>query len=252
MSTNGITELTDTQVNAPAPEIVSGHRIDPNDGGISTVGSVGISKPAIVELNGSNQGAVEFTEGKPLTEDEKPIVKPAAEDMLNPNDPFDLGSIPGVKEVSMREIPDERPQPFNVQDMKTPDGKPLTASANAFVREMLKGGFINQFIKKYDLGGIDLEAEAARIQEKKSNLSASRRKAVMALIEMRRQQQELLKLIGNDLKAKDSIDNMNQEDAKETAGIPGTVTEAMEAAKVEYTPGESSEEEGAIKLEVHE
>jgi hypothetical protein len=267
-----------TETTTVEPEVIGGHRINPDDNGITHVASVGLEKPKIVELDGSNQEPTEYVAGKEVTEEEKPIVCPSDDIKLNPpEDPFDLSSIPGVKEVSVNEV--ERPSRQEIEKIESRATEHLKEAyskighqAHAFMREMMKGGFINQFIKKFDLAGIDIEAEAELIKQKKSNLSASKRKAVMTLVEIRQQQKDLLKLVGQNLQAKDSIDNMNEEanDANKAAKNAeereladklcneepvepsSKLEEALADAMVEYTPESVKEDNAPIKLEVHE
>lgn len=267
-----------TETTTVEPEVIGGHRINPDDNGITHVASVGLEKPKIVELDGSNQEPTEYVAGKEVTEEEKPIVCPSDDIKLNPpEDPFDLSSIPGVKEVSVNEV--ERPSRQEIEKIESRATEHLKEAyskigdqAHAFMREMMNGGFINQFIKKFDLAGIDIEAEAELIKQKKSNLSASKRKAVLTLVEIRQQQKELLKLVGQNLRAKDSIDNMNEEaeDANKTTknaeereladklcneeSIEPSpkLEEALADAMVEYTPESVEEDNAPIKLEVHE
>lgn len=192
--------------------------------------------------------------------------------------PCDLGEIPGVKEVEVKGITDSRER-IGLSDLRDPKtGESLNFSMKRFLRETMNGGMINVMIRKFGLEGIDLEKEAELIKNKKSRLSRRQRDAVLALENMRRQQRDLLENISKELMGKtnptdedlrkllDSVEDAttNTEEvatavaneivrkAVESANapaeeIPTSVEEAMEAAKVEYTPGEGGNDEVTTK-----
>ena len=169
-----------------------------------------------------------------------------------PEQPLDIGKIPGVKEVYIKPTMTKATEQKAVfMDPKT--GKPLDFSMRQFLQETMQGGMINRLIKRYDLEGIDLEKEFERVQKKESHLSASKRKAVVALYNMRKQQQKLLADIGKELMHKDNLteDDLRalldsvedastntQEVAQAVAEniVQKSVNQIMEEAQVDYTP----------------
>lgn len=190
-----------------------------------------------------------------------------------PEQPLDIGKIPGVKEVYIKPtMTKATEQKAAFMDPKT--GKPLDFSMRRFLQETMNGGMINRLIKRYDLEGIDLEKEFERVQKKESRLSASKRKAVVALYNMREQQQKLLADIGKELMHKDNptdedlralLDSVEdastntQEVAQAVAKdiVQRSVNQVMEEARVDYTPESKTEEpvkeeDGSIPLTIGE
>ena len=214
---------------------------------------------------------------QPEPKKEEPKAEVAPEDK-----PVDIGQIPGVKEVYIKPtMTKAAEQKAAFMDPKT--GKPLDFSMKRFLQETMNGGMINRLVKRYDLQGVDIEKEFELVQKKESRLSASKRKAVVALYNMRKQQKQLLADIGKELLKKDSpsdddlralLDSVedahiNQEEATLAVAqdivqralaekinppkedkkeeVPAVVQEAMEAAKVDYTPGEGGNDEVTTK-----
>lgn len=189
---------------------------------------------------------------------------------LNSEQPVDIGHIPGVKEVYIKPTTtkaDEQKAAF--VDPKT--GKPLDFNMRRFLQETMNGGMINRLVKRYDLEGIDLEKEFELVQKKESRLSASKRKAVVALYNMRKQQKQLLADIGKELLKNenptdddlrnllDSVEDAHTNQEEVTVAVAenilqqainqankpadekqeetvATIEEVMESARVEYTP----------------
>ena len=58
---------------------------------------------------------------------------------------------------------------------------------------------MDRLIKRYDLGGIDLEAEYAKIKRKESYLSARKRQIVIDIVEARKFDAEVSNIIDFDL-----------------------------------------------------
>lgn len=69
--------------------------------------------------------------------------------------------------------------------MKTTDTFILKAFQTVLNRKHLTEEAYNELLKKWDLVGIDLDAEMQKINEKKSNLTKSRRDAVPEFIKLR-------------------------------------------------------------------
>ena len=187
------------------------------------------------------------------------------------NEVTELEKIPGVKEVTIKPANENDARPAAFMDPAT--GKPLKFSMQQFIRDTMNGGMINQLVRKYDLEGIDIEKEAELVEQKKSKLSASKRKAVVALNNMRKQQQKLLADIGKELMHKDNptdedlralLDSVEdattntQEVAQAVAKdiVQRSVNQIMEDVKVDYTPGEGGNDKVTAKalhdaVEIH-
>ena len=264
---NGISEVTDTQKPVNPPTEFSSKDLS-DEGKIKQVSAQRINEPSYPEP---------VPEIKPEPKQEEPAQEAAPEDK-----PVDIGKIPGVKEVYIKPTmtkADEQKAAF--VDPKT--GKPLDFNMRRFLQETMNGGMINRLVKRYDLQGVDIEKEFDLVQKKESRLSASKRKAVVALYNMRKQQKQLLADIGKELLKKDSpsdddlralLDSVedahtNQEEATlavtqdivqralaeknnppkedKKEEVPAAVQEAMEAAKVDYTPGEGGNDEVTSK-----
>lgn len=245
---NGITEITNETVKPVVPPMEVG-------------GKDLSSESKVTEIS-----AEPIAQSTPIEE-----LKETTTMVGNNNETMELEKIPGVKEV--RVIPSEankRPAAF-----MGPDGKPLDFSMQQFIKETMNGGMINRLVKRYDLEGIDLEKEAALIEQKKSNLSASKRKAVIALLNMRNQQKQLLADIGKELMHKDNpsdedlrrlLDSVedastNTEEVEHAVVeniVQKSVEQVLEESRVDYTPESKPEKEsnkeadGSIPLTIGE
>lgn len=235
--------------------------------------------PVVTELSGrmleSSTGATEM--GARRIHEEYPAAiadAPAETTKLvgENNEVTELEKIPGVKEVTIKPANENNERPAAFMDPAT--GKPMKFSMQQFIRDTMNGGMINQLVHKYGLEGIDIEKEAALVEQKQSGLSASKRKAVVALNNMRQQQQKLLADIGKDLMHKDNptdedlrtlLDSVEdattntQEVAQVVVNdiVQRSVNQIMEEARVDYIPEVKSEEEtkeddGSIPLTIGE
>ena len=156
-------------------------------------------------IDGTNQAATQkILVGSPVTEAERPIVNPSAT-MIKTTDltigehgtaeTVPMEKIPGVKEVSIAPS----------TGLLGAKGGQDAFSMKSFLKDALKEGFINSFIRKNGLSGINIEVEAKLIDSKKSKLSSSQRKAVLTILAMRQRQKELLADIGKDLLHKENV-----------------------------------------------
>ena len=149
------------------------------------------------------------------------------------NKPVDLGEIPGVKEVYINPI--NKPTKEQSND--------IGESMKSFIKETLKGGMVNHIIERFDLQGIDIENEHELILKKESKLSASKRKAVEALYNIRVQQRDLMKEISKDLMGKenptdedlrnllDSVEDANTNQNEVAKAVMDDITQKALAAK---------------------
>lgn len=270
---NGIEEITNkNETKANAPVEISSRIIEANPQ-VEMLSAKGLDRETIVD-------AIPEPKREKVDSNEPPIPEHGSDKPVEKSDIETIGmeDIPGVTEVSMSPINDAEKR-IRLSDLKHPEtGEALGLSMKQFIRETMNGGMINVLIKKYDLEGIDLEQEAALIAEKKSRLSRRQRDAVVALNNMRKQQRELLANLSKELINKDNptdedlrklLDSI--EDASTNTGevatavaneivrkavesantpaeeISAPVEEAMEAAKVDYTPGEGGNDEVTTK-----
>lgn len=149
------------------------------------------------------------------------------------NKPVDLGEIPGVKEVYINPI--NKPTKEQSND--------IGESMKSFIKETLKGGMVNRIVERFDLQGIDIENEHELILKKESKLSASKRKAVEALYNIRVQQRNLMKEISKDLMGKenptdedlrnllDSVEDANTNQNEVAKAVMDDITQKALAAK---------------------
>ncbi len=245
---NGITEITNETVKPVVPPMEVGGKDLSSESKVTEISAEPIAQPT------------------PIKE-----LKETTTMVGNNNETMELEKIPGVKEV--RVIPSEankRPAAF-----MGPDGKPLDFNMQQFIKETMNGGMINRLVKRYDLEGVDLEKEAALIEQKKSSLSASKRKAVIALLNMRNQQKQLLTDIGKELMHKDNpsdedlrrlLDSVedastNTEEVEHAVVeniVRKSVEQVLEESRVDYTPESKPEKEsnkeadGSIPLTIGE
>lgn len=203
-----------------------------NQPGIVQLDSWSQDASKIVKLDGTNQDPpVHQRVGSPVTEAERPIVNPMLQESTKLSSSIDgkqetveMEKIPGVKEVTIT-------QPLHlIGGAKSREA----FSMKNFLKDALKNNFINDFIRKNNLAGIDTEAEAVLIKTKKSKLSFSQRKAVMILLSMRQRQRELLTDIGKDLLHKEDVtdEDMSRllDSIEETSTDPKQLQETAEAA----------------------
>lgn len=206
--------------------------------------------------NLANGGAVEQVSARRIHEnyptpvpDTTPETKQEVKEEPAPEEkPVDIGKIPGVKEVyvkpTMTKIGEQRPAAF----IDPSTGKPLDFSMRRFLQETMNGGMINRLIRRFDLEGIDLEKEFELVQKKESRLSASRRKAVVALYNMRQQQKQLLADIGKELLKKgsptddelrallDSVEDANTNQTEAAAAVAQDIAQRALAEKLTNPP----------------
>lgn len=247
--TTGITEITDMDNREPKvmPIEVESHAIE--------------NKPEVEMLSARRIEPENYAE--PIPD------KPVNEKMAITN----IEDIPGVKEIKINPIPNAKEKLTQDGSKTAKVGESLSFSLQNFIRETMNGGMINVLIKKYDLEGIDLEKESERVLAKKSNLSRRQREAVLALNNMRKQQRELLANLSKELMGKnnpsdedlrnllDSVEDAATNTEEITKAVvqniaqralaakvtgqetPTDVKEVLEAAMVNYTPGESENTE---------
>lgn len=151
------------------------------------------------------------------------------------NKPVDLGDIPGVKEVYINPV---------TKPAENKENNILSESMNRFIKETMNGGMINRIIERFDLQGIDIENEHELILKKESKLSASKRKAVEALYNIRVQQRDLMKEIGKDLMGKenptdedlrnllDSVEDANTNQNEVVKAVVNDITQKALAVKI--------------------
>ena len=221
----------------------------------------------------------EFKVGQPLTEDDKAraVMNPFEKKKEKPKlENATLDDIPGAQV-----IPVAKDQPYKDQGIILADdnGKPIEdVKFKSMLKEMISGDLMNKLIRRFELQNINLAEEKALIDAKKSHLSKSRREAVIALWNMKQLQRRTLEAIAKPMIKKESpteedvkkiLDEVEEDvtnhenaakivahdivqralanKAKGQAEVPAEVKEALESAKVDYTPGEGGNDEVTSK-----
>ena len=221
----------------------------------------------------------EFKVGQPLTEEDKAraVMNPFENKEEKPKlENATLDDIPGAQV-----IPVAKDQPYKDQGIILADdnGKPIEdVKFKSMLKEMISGDLMNKLIRRFELQNINLAEEKALIDAKKSHLSKSRREAVIALWNMKQLQRRTLEAIAKPMIKKESpteedvkkiLDEVEEDvtnhenaakivahdivqralanKAKGQAEVPAEVKEALESAKVDYTPGEGGNDEVTSK-----
>lgn len=267
---NNPIEVTDEKKQENLPEVIASRSIDASPN-IVTISSEEPEQEKITVLGpeGVSQQQIRF--GQQMTEEDKAraVMNPFKEEDATPTEKGTIlkpgpamTDIPGVKEVHISEAP----QPYKGMQVSNPE-QLKNFNAKQFFKEMIKGGMINNLIRKYDLGGINLEEERKLIEQKQSRLSASKRKAVIALCNMRKQQKQLMAQVATSFLGKadpskeeleallDSIED-NVTDTTQAAKIvaseiaekaqermTGSVNEVLKESEVNYVPPKSATED---------